>query len=694
MPFSRNADRAGIPRMTKERPIGKLLVANRGEIACRIFRTASQMGISTVAVYSDADREAQHRKLADESFPIGPPPANESYLDGGKIIEIANSCGADAIHPGYGFLSENAEFAEACEKAGIVFVGPRAESIRAMGLKDRAKALMEKAGVRAVPGYHGKGQSLKTLKKAAEEIGYPVLIKAVAGGGGKGMRLVEDQDQFEAALEGARREGEKAFGNPRVLLEKFLTKPRHIEIQVFGDQAGNVVHLFERDCSLQRRHQKVVEEAPAPGMTAGLRAKMCEAAVKAAKSISYVSAGTIEFIVDATEPLSDDSAFYFMEMNTRLQVEHPVTEYLTGHDLVALQLDIAMGKEIPFAQPTELPDRHAVEVRLYAENPDKEFLPQTGELRFFRLVEDIEGLRIDSGFVEGDCIGPFYDPMIAKIIVGAGRREQAIERLSSALEKSFVAGCDTNLSYLAAIIASSEFAAGEVDTGFLGRHHEALSAEMAPPGLDEFALAALTLHESRKNSRRNIDWPGADRQSPWALCNGWRVNLSYQERLVLVVDGEKRSLTVQPVEDGIQVDFDSQSLAISGSLAEGGELTASINGREVMVLGAVDANRITLAIGPRALTLVLASRIDDEDVVSEGPGAVHAPMPGRILKVFVEAGQAVTLEQPLLIMEAMKMEYTLASPRNGRVGEIRVKEGDQVSEGGLILEVHDETAKN
>ena len=680
--------------MIDKSPIKKLLVANRGEIACRIFRTASQMGISTVAVYSDADREAQHRKLADQSFPIGPAPAAESYLDGGKIIEIAKSCGAEAIHPGYGFLSENAEFAEACEKAGIVFVGPRAESIRVMGLKDRAKALMEKAGVRVVPGYYGKDQSPKALKKAAEAIGYPVLIKAVAGGGGKGMRLVEGPDQFEAALEGARREGEKAFGNPKVLLEKFLTKPRHIEIQVFGDQAGNVVHLFERDCSLQRRHQKVVEEAPAPGMTAGLRAKMCDAAVKAAKSISYVSAGTIEFIVDATEPLSDDSAFYFMEMNTRLQVEHPVTEYLTGHDLVALQLDIAMGKKIPFSQPTELPDRHAIEVRLYAENPDKEFLPQTGELRFFRLAEDIEGLRIDSGFAEGDRIGPFYDPMIAKIIVGADRRDQAIERLSSALGKSFVAGCETNLSYLAAIIASREFAAGDVDTGFLDRHHEALSTEMEPPGLDEFALAALTLHESRKNSRRNIGWPGADRQSPWALSNGWRVNLSYQERLVFVVDGEKRSLTLHPAEDGIQVDYDSQSLAISGSLAEGGELMASVDGREIMVLGAVDANLITLAIGPRALTLVLASRIDDEDVVTEGPGAVNAPMPGRILKVFVEAGQAVTLEQPLLIMEAMKMEYTLASPRNGRVGEILVKEGDQVSEGSLILEVHDEIAKD
>ena len=680
--------------MINESPIKKLLVANRGEIACRIFRTASQMGISTVAVYSDADREAQHRKLADQSFRIGPAAASQSYLDGVKIIEIAKSCGADAIHPGYGFLSENADFAEACEKAGIVFVGPQAKSIRAMGLKDRAKALMEKAGVPVVPGYHGKGQSSKVLKKAAEEIGYPVLIKAVAGGGGKGMRLVEGQDQFEAALEGAKRESENAFGNSKVLLEKFLTKPRHIEIQVFGDQAGNVVHLFERDCSLQRRHQKVVEEAPAPGMTAGLRTKMCDAAVKAAKSISYVSAGTIEFIVDATEPLSDDSDFYFMEMNTRLQVEHPVTEYLTGHDLVALQLDIAMGKKIAFSQPTELPDRHAIEVRLYAENPGKEFLPQTGELRFFRLAEDIEGLRIDAGFVEGDRIGPFYDPMIAKIIVGAGRREQAIERLSSALERSFVAGCDTNLSYLAAIISSREFATGDVDTGFLGRHHRALNTETEPPGLDEFALAALTLHESRKNSRRDIGWPGADRQSPWALSNGWRVNLSYQERLAFVVDGEQRSLTLQPVEDGIQVDYDSQRIAISGSLAKGGELTASINGREVMVLGAVDADRITLAIGPRALTLVLASRIDDEDVVTEGPGAVNAPMPGRILKIFVAPGQAVALEQPLLIMEAMKMEYTLASPRNGFVGEILVKEGDQVSEGGLILEVHDETAKD
>jgi 3-methylcrotonyl-CoA carboxylase alpha subunit len=680
--------------MTEKSRIKKLLVANRGEIACRIFRTAKQKGISTVAVYSDADREALHRGLADESFRIGPPPASQSYLVAERIIEIARSCGADAIHPGYGFLAENVEFAESCEKAGIIFVGPRAESIRVMGLKDQAKALMEKAGIAVVPGYQGKDQSLKALKKAAEKIGYPVLIKAVAGGGGKGMRLVEDRDQFEAALEGAKREAEKAFGNPAVLLERFLARSRHIEVQILGDQAGNVVHLFERDCSLQRRHQKVLEEAPAPGMTDGLRAKMCEAAVKAAKSIDYVGAGTIEFIVDASVPLSADSVFYFIEMNTRLQVEHPVTEYLTGHDLVGLQLDIAMGREIPFAQPRDLPDRHAVEIRLYAEDPQKDFLPQTGELRFFRFPLANDGLRIDSGSAEGDEISPYYDPIIAKIIAGADTREQAIERLRGALEKCFVAGCKTNLSYLAAVIGHKSFALGDMDTGFLEQHHDTLIGQMSRPDTEEFALAALALHEWRKNSRQKIAWPGADRHSPWAHSSGWRLNSPYSERLDLSFDGELRSLTLRPCSEGLRVDYNSQSLTLAGSLAKTGELTASIDGQEFRLLSAVDANRITLASGPRALTFVLTSWIDDEDVATEGPGAVNAPMPGRILKIFVAAGQQVETGQPLLIMEAMKMEYTLASPRNGVVGDLFAMEGHQISEGSLILEVHDETSKD
>ena len=679
--------------MTKKRRIEKLLVANRGEIACRIFRTAKKMGLTTVAIYSDADSAAEHRKQADESFRIGPAAASESYLAADKIIQIARSCGAEAIHPGYGFLSENAEFAEACEKAGIIFVGPRPESIRAMGLKDHAKALMEQAGVPVVPGYHGADQSAEKLEEAAQKVGYPVLIKAVAGGGGKGMRRVDGPEAFEAALEGARREADKAFANPAVLIEKYLTRSRHIEIQILADQAGKVVHLFERDCSLQRRHQKVVEEAPAPGMTAGLRVRMCEAALTAAKSIGYVGAGTIEFIVDASEPLSDDSAFYFMEMNTRLQVEHPVTEYLTGHDLVALQLEIAMGNKIPFAQAQDLPDRHAIEVRLYAEDPRKNFLPQTGELRFFRFPDANDGLRIDSGFVEGGEVSPHYDPMMAKIIAGAGTRRQAIERLSGALTQSFIAGCKSNLFYLVSVIGNPNFAAGDVDTGFLERHHEALNSEFSAPSANEFALAAFTFHEARRNSRQNLAWPGADRKSPWTLPNSWQVNLSRPERLDLVYESEAHVLSLEPGADALVVEHGGKRLEISGSLAATGELTAKIEGQTLRGLGALDADRITLAIGPRALIFTLVSRIDDEDVATEGPGTVIAPMPGRILKVFVEAGRTVEVEQPLLIMEAMKMEYTLTSPRNGVVGDILVKEGDQVSEGGLILEVHDESIK-
>ena len=474
------------------RPIDILLVANRGEIACRIIRTARRLGIRTVAVFSDADAHALHVEMADEAVRIGPPPVAESYLDASRILEAARRSGADAIHPGYGFLSENPDFVEAVEAAGLTFVGPSASAIRAMGLKDAAKRLMQEAGVPVVPGYHGDSQDPEVLAAEAERIGFPVLIKARAGGGGKGMRAVERAADFAEALAAARREGEAAFGDPHCLIEKLIGTPRHIEIQVFGDGHGNAVHLFERDCSLQRRHQKVIEEAPAPGMTEEMRAAMGAAAVAAAKAIGYAGAGTIEFIVDASDGLRPDR-FWFMEMNTRLQVEHPVTEAITGLDLVELQLRVAAGDPLPFTQEDLVIDGHAVEARIYAEDPARGFLPATGRLTTLQMPRESAGVRIDTGVREGDRITPHYDPMIAKLIVHGADRNAALRRLKAALAETRIAGCVTNVAFLERLAGHADFAAGTVDTGLIGRHIDDLTRppQRRPEARAIAALAAL-----------------------------------------------------------------------------------------------------------------------------------------------------------------------------------------------------------
>ena len=614
--------------------ISTLLIANRGEIACRVIRTARRMGIATVAVYSDADAGAAHVAMADKAVHIGPAPARESYLRADAILAAAKETGADAVHPGYGFLSENAEFAEACAQAGLIFVGPPADAIRAMGLKDRAKALMAKAGVAVVPGYLGDDQVPERLAKEAGKIGYPVLIKAVAGGGGKGMRKVEAGSEFAAALESAKRESKSSFGDDRVLIEKYVTRPRHIEVQVFADSHGNAVYLFERDCSLQRRHQKVIEEAPAPGMPEKMRAAMGEAAVKAALAVGYVGAGTVEFIADASEGLKDDR-FWFMEMNTRLQVEHPVTEAITGLDLVEWQLRVASGEKLPKSQKDLRIDGHAVEVRLYAEDPDNGFLPSIGTLERLRLPEDV---RVDSGVREGDAVTPYYDPMIAKVIAHDATREGAIAKLADALSRAEIAGLRTNNAFLIRALRSSDFVTGDIDTGFIDRHIGELVPHNEP---DVDILTAAARFVADESSTTSFD--------PWNARDGFRLGGKARQGIEFFV-GDKRIL--------VQID---------GPASPGIHLLRLAN-------GAIAAMRHgeTFVIRP----------FDPFEAAEHGGEAadrVVTPMPGKIIQVLVKAGDKVKRGQPLAMLEAMKMEHTLSAPADATVETVDVSPGDQVA---------------
>ncbi len=636
----------------------KLLIANRGEIACRIMRTARHLGIKTVAVYSDADAGAMHVAMADEARRIGPAPARESYLDIEAILAAARDSSAEAIHPGYGFLSENAEFAEACARAGIVFVGPPASAIRAMGLKDRAKALMAGAGVAVVPGYLGDDQSTERLRSEAEKIGFPVLIKAVAGGGGKGMRRVDSADEFVAALEGARREAKSAFGDDRVLVEKYVTRPRHVEVQVFADSHGHAVHLFERDCSLQRRHQKVIEEAPAPGMSEAMRARMGEAAVKAAKAVGYVGAGTVEFISDASEGLKPDR-FWFMEMNTRLQVEHPVTEAVTGLDLVEWQLRVAAGEELPQRKYTLAPHGHAIEARLYAEDPRKGFLPSVGRLERLRLP--LECVRIDTGVREGDQVTVFYDPMIAKVIAWDETREGAAAKLAEALAGSEIAGVTTNAGFLVRALRHADFLAGDIDTGFIDARSEALIAASAEPAAEIFARAAICLVEERRAKTLSVD--------PWDAQDGFRLHGEARETIEFV-----RNETRMPAEIVHRAD---------------GDLTVRVAGIVVQPAHAA-AMRLSsgdLAVMQSGETWTIS--IHDPFVAAEAAGGaadrVTAPMPGRIVQLLVRAGESVKRGQPLAVLEAMKMEHTLKAVADARVESVDVAAGDQVQDGATIV---------
>ncbi|MBM3546975.1 MAG: acetyl/propionyl/methylcrotonyl-CoA carboxylase subunit alpha [Alphaproteobacteria bacterium] len=658
-----------------------LLIANRGEIACRVARTAKRLGLRTVAVYSEADRGARHVRACDEAYPIGPAPARESYLRIDRILEAAKKSGAEAIHPGYGFLSENAEFAEACAAAGIVFVGPPASAIRAMGSKSAAKALMEKTGVPLVPGYHGDDQAEAMLAGEAKRIGFPVLIKASAGGGGKGMRIVDREGDFAAALASAKREASSSFGDDRVLVEKYLTRPRHIEIQVFADGHGNAVYLHERDCSIQRRHQKVLEEAPAPGMTPARRKEMGEAAVAAARAVGYRGAGTVEFIAEGER-------FYFMEMNTRLQVEHPVTEMITGQDLVEWQLRVASGEALPLTQERIPLDGHAMEVRLYAEDPAKDFLPQTGTLHHLRFPDASEQVRIDTGVGQGDTIGIHYDPMIAKIIVHAADREACARRLAQAMAGVEVVGLATNAAFLKRLAEHPAFVKGEVDTGFLGRHGADVIPAEAPASDRVLALATLARLRAIETDRAKRAARSSDPYSPWATSRGWRFSDDGLSRLQWK-DGERDvaiAVHFEPTRYRLDLPGGSTVATMGGS---GHTIAAVLDGvaasANVVFVG--DEATVFDADGPRRLLFVDPTRRAGLD--AGAGGRLTAPMPGKLVQVFVKKGDRVEKGQPLVVLEAMKMEHTVKAPRAGIIAAVGYAAGEQVEDGASLVELEE-----
>jgi 3-methylcrotonyl-CoA carboxylase alpha subunit len=640
-----------------------VLIANRGEIAVRVARTAKRLGMRTIAVYSEADAEALHVRACDEAYPIGPAAPRESYLNIERLIEVAGRAGAQCIHPGYGFLSENADFAEAALRANIAFVGPSPAAIRAMGLKDRAKALMEKAGVPVVPGYHGDQQADVFLKRKAYEIGYPVLIKAVAGGGGRGMRRVDKHADFDDALAGARREAESAFGDPRVLIEKYIEAPRHIEFQVFGDSGGQVIHLNERDCSLQRRHQKVIEEAPAPGMTPELRAEIGRVAVEAARAIGYVGAGTVEFIASA-EPRLKSGGFWFVEMNTRLQVEHPVTEAITGFDLVEWQFRIADGESISIRQDEVPLNGHAVEARLYAEDPDRGFLPSPGRIVALDLPHG-EGIRVDAGVAAGLTVPPDYDPMIAKVIAHGATREAALDRLAAALDDTVVVGPRVNTPFLRALVTHPRFRAGKFDTGFIDAHLSELIAADPAEAMRAAADGVLFLleRERRRVAHRGaidapVSWP-----SPWAADDGFSLGPPRRLTFDIVVDGAARQAVATWGPDGAQVSVDGIAARHNDRIIEMGE---------------------GVVVAARRPHHVAFKRADASGSASAGEDTARAPMNGKVIAVLVAPGQAVKLGTRVAVMEAMKMEHSLSAPRDGTVAEIAAV-GAQVAEGDAVV---------
>jgi 3-methylcrotonyl-CoA carboxylase alpha subunit len=672
----------------------KILIANRGEIACRVAATARRMGIRTVAVYSEADAGAKHVAVCDEAVLIGPAAAKDSYLRGDKIIEVAKATGAQAIHPGYGFLSENADFADAVEAAGIAFIGPPASSMRAMGSKSAAKQLMEEANVPLVPGYHGDEQDPQFLQRQADRIGYPALLKASAGGGGKGMRVVERSEDFVAALASCKREATSSFGDDKVLVEKYLQRPRHIEIQVFADSVGNCVYLHERDCSVQRRHQKVLEEAPAPGMTRERRAAMGEAAVAAAKAVGYVGAGTVEFIAN------QDGSFYFMEMNTRLQVEHPVTEMITGTDLVEWQLRVAAGQALPKMQSELAIHGHAIEARIYAENPEKGFLPSIGLLRHMDTPAAVSfelggtpgsepaAVRIDSGVREGDAISPFYDPMIAKLIVWGADRAQALARMGQALSEFQIVGLATNIAFLKRLVEGTAFSSADLDTGLIDRHGEALFPQPQSAPLGALALAALALVGQERGHSAGVSANPAD---PWGQARGWRLNGAYR-RLLSFTDAYAAATEDKSYRVGLTYHADRWNIELAGTtsslelIAQDGAGFAIRLG-ENAVHGNVrrDGDLFHVFTNGRHYTLAYNDPMAHAGEAESGGGRLTAPMPGKVVAVLAANGQEVKKGEPLVIMEAMKMEHTIAAPTDGVVEEVLYQVGDQVADGAPLL---------
>ncbi len=657
----------------------KILIANRGEIACRVIATARRMGIATVAVYSEADANARHVRLADEAVAIGPAPARESYLVVERIIAAASKTGAQAIHPGYGFLSENEGFAGACEAAGIVFIGPPVAAIRAMGSKSAAKALMEKAGVPLTPGYHGDDQDPARLGREADRIGFPVLIKASAGGGGKGMRRVDAGADFDAALKSCKREAASSFGDDRVLVEQYVLKPRHIEIQVFGDTHGNVVHLFERDCSVQRRHQKVLEEAPAPGMTDTRRAAMGRAAVDAARAVGYVGAGTVEFIAH------QDGSFYFMEMNTRLQVEHPVTEMITGLDLVEWQLRVASGEPLPLKQDQLKIHGHALEARIYAEDPDKGFLPSTGKLVHLAPPVSSADVRIDTGVEQGDTITPFYDPMIAKLIVWGEHRDAALARMTAALADYRIVGVANNVEFLGRLVATPSFAHADLDTGLIEREHATLFPEVRTVDADAWPLAALSIVLAERAVAIDEASRAIDRDSPWRILDGWRVN-GRAARSMTLHCGEASKTIVVSTTPAIGLAIDGQTLSAEGTLAADGHLTARIGDRRLVAVVVVMHRRRVVFTNGRAWTFTIDDPLAAGVDLEEHAAGLKAPMPGKVIALLATPGALVEKGTPLIVLEAMKMEHTITAPRKGTVKAFLHAAGDQVGDGAELVD--------
>ena len=660
----------------------KILIANRGEIAVRIARTAKRLGIRTVAVYSEADAGAMHTAVCDEAYLIGGAAARDSYLHGERVIQVARRTGAQAIHPGYGFLSENAAFARACGDAGIAFVGPPASAIEAMGSKSTAKTLMEKAGVPLVPGYHGEDQDDELLQAEADRIGYPVLIKAVAGGGGKGMRVVENRDSFVKSLEAARREAKSGFGDERVLIEKYLVRPRHIEVQVFADSQGHSVYLFERDCSVQRRHQKIIEEAPAPGLAEVRRREMGEVALAAARTVGYVGAGTVEFIVDA------GGRFYFMEMNTRLQVEHPVTEMITGTDLVEWQLRVAAGEELPLEQSAFEHHGHAFEARVYAEDPERNFLPATGIINHLRQPAESTHVRVDTGVRAGDEISINYDPMIAKVIAWDVDRASALRRLRTALADYELTGVKNNVGFLLSLTSLPAFAqahddASSLDTGLIERHRDDLFPDLQPASDAVLALAVLSelLRESERAGQRANE--SADPYSPWHRSDGWRLNEDNHHNFVLLDNGQRVNVTAHYRVDGFVLELPGGRMQARGEDEGDNRIVADLDGVRVNATVVREAQTLTVfAFGAcHRLEHEQIAGVEDE----EPGGLLVSPLPGSVIRVLVEQGQAVAKGQALMIVEAMKMEHTISAPHAGRIAQINFSAGDQVAEGAQLL---------
>jgi 3-methylcrotonyl-CoA carboxylase alpha subunit len=654
-----------------------LLIANRGEIACRIIRTTRRIGLRSIAVFSDADEFAQHVQMADEAIHIGAAPARESYLNINAIITAAKRSGAEAIHPGYGFLSENPAFAEACVAAGIVFVGPSAAAMRAMGSKGAAKALMQKAGVPLLPGYHGAEQGADFLAGEAERIGFPLVIKAVAGGGGRGMRVVRSAEDFAEALQAARQEGAAAFGDDRVLIERYLERPRHIEVQVFGDSHGNAVHLFERDCSAQRRHQKVIEEAPAPGISAEMRDAMGDAAVAAAKAVHYQGAGTVEFI-------AQDGGFYFLEMNTRLQVEHPVTEAITGFDLVEWQLRVAAGEALPARQKDIRAQGHAMELRLYAEDPARDFAPSIGTLQRFALSN--QGLRIDSGFVAGDRISIHYDAMVAKMIAHAPTRTEAIARLRAGLAHSDIIGVAHNLDMLDRILAHADFAAGGIDTGFIARNSEILLTPKLQPAPQVLALAALGVLGLEAEAAHAHAAASADPYSPWHATDHWWINTRLSRVFDFHLEDEVHTVTLTPMADGWQITTAGEEISARHARLEDGRIHALLDGMRLSASIHRAGEATSLRHAGQSWHFRLPDPIARAGEEEGGDDRLLAPLPGQVTQLLVLEGQQVARGDVLVVLEAMKTVFRLTAPRAGRIATISCRVGETVREGQILIQ--------